>query len=386
MSDSAQTGTRQIAAPRILVMGVGSSGARAVAAMHGLNPELSAVVVDSDAKVLHAMDPERAIQVGASITRGLSAGGDVELGRQSIEKDSSGIRQRLRNVDLLVVVAGLGGGMGSGAVPVITRIAREAGTLVLALVGMPFAFEGKKIARVADDALKRIRTHADAIVRIPNERLLDRADADLPVEQAFARSHQVMMDGICSLWRLLSRNGVCGLDFACIHTMLRNCDGLCNMVVVEGSGADRAQDVAAALLKHPLLGKGKLLGNAAGIIIGITGGHDLRFGEIETVMNQIQERLPEEDIWLNFGILVEPGFEGRISVAALVAEQWKEPLVDSAGRQMGFRFHQKRMQEQGELMLETVGKGEFAYVDPTIHNNQDLDVPAYIRRDIKLPR
>jgi cell division protein FtsZ len=282
-------------------------------------------------------------------------------------------------------VAGLGGGTGSGAVPVITRIAREAGSLVLAMVAMPFAFEGKKILKVAEESLKRIRTHADAIIRIPNERLIDRADTDLPAEQAFARSHQVMTDGIFSLSRLLSRNGVCGLDFACIHTMLRNCDGFCHFAVVENSGKNRSEKVVDALLSHPLLGKGKLLESAAGVVIGLTGGDDLRLSEIESVMNRIQEHLPE-DVWMNFGVVVDPGFKDRLSTVVLAAEQWKEPLVDGAGRQMGFRFSARLGQEQGELPLETVGKGAFAYVDPTILNNQDLDVPAYIRRDIKLPR
>jgi len=374
-----------VSAPRMLVMGVGSSGVRAVEGMSLRNSDIEAVAVDTDTKVLEALDMERIIHVGATITRGLSAGGDVELGRQSIEKDSSGIRKQLRQVDLLVLVVGLGGGTGSGAVPVITRIAREAGSLVLAMVAMPFAFEGKKIAQVAEESLKRIRTHADAIIRIPNERLFDRTDADLPVEQAFARSHQVMMDGIFSLRRLLSRNGVCGLDFACIHTMLRNCDGFCHFAVVEGSGGNRSEKVVDALLKHPLLGKGKLLESAAGVVVGLTGGHDLKLSEIESVMNRIQERMPE-DVWMNFGVVVDPGFEDRLSAVILAAEQWKEPLVDSAGRQMGFRFNARLGQEQGELPLETVGKGAFAYVDPTILNNQDLDVPTYIRRDIKLPR
>ena len=374
-----------VSAPRILVMGVGSSGVRAVESMCRLNSDIAAVAVDTDTKVLESLDMERMIHVGATVTRGLSAGGDVELGRQSIEKDSSDIRKQLRQVDLLVLVAGLGGGTGSGAVPVITRIAREAGALVLAMVAMPFAFEGRKIAKVAEESLKRIRTHADAIIRIPNERLLDRADADLPVEQAFARSHQVMTDGIFSLWRLLARNGVCGLDFACIHTMLRNCDGFCHFAVVEESGKKRSEQVVDKLLKHPLLGKGTLLESAAGVIVGLTGGHDLKLGEIEAVMNRIQEHLPEE-VWMNFGVVVDPGFGNRLSVFILAAEQWKEPLVDSAGRQMGFRFNARLGQEQGELPLESVGKGEFAYVDPTILNNQDIDVPTYIRRDIKLPR
>ena len=384
MSEQAATPVRRVGAPKILVMGVGSSGSRAVAGMHSLNPELDAVVIDTDAKVLEALSIEKTIHVGASVTHGMSSGGDVELGRQSIERDSSGIRMQLRQIDLLIVVTGLGGGTGSGAVPVITRIAREAGALVLAMATMPFAFEGKKIARVAEESLKRIRTHADAIIRIPNERLVERKDAELPVEQVFARSHQVMMDGIFSIGRLLSRNGVCGLDFACIHTMLRNCDGFCHFASVDGSGEKRADTVSEGLLKHRLLNKGLLLENAAGIVVGITGGKDLKLSEIETVMNRLQEKLPD-GVWLNFGVSVDPAFDNRLSVITLVAEAWKEPLVETGNRQMGLRFSREPF-GQGELLLESAGKGEFAHVDPTIHNNQDLDVPTYIRRDIKLPR
>lgn len=383
MTDQSVSDGVGIKAPRLLVMGVGSSGARAVAGMCQLNPKLDAVVIDTDTKLLESLAMDRVIHVGATVTRGLSSGGDVELGRQSIEKDSSSIRKQLRQVDLLVLVTGLGGGTGSGAVPVITRIAREAGALVLAITAMPFAFEGKKVARIAEESLKRIRTHADAIIRIPNERLVDRSDADLPVEQAFARSHQVMMDGIFALWRMLAQNGICGLDFACIHTMLRNCDGFCHFANGEGSGADRATVVAENILKHRLLNKGKILESAEGVVIGLTGGHDLKLTEIEELIEKIREKLPEE-VWLNFGVAIDPGFEGRLSAIVLVAEHWKEPLVDSENRQMGF-FH-NRSTAQGELPLETAGKGNFAYVDPTIHNNQDLDVPTYIRRDIKLPR
>ncbi|MBT8042873.1 MAG: cell division FtsZ family protein, partial [Pontiella sp.] len=365
--------------------GVGSSGARAVGAMHRHNPELNALVVDTDTKVLEALSMERVLRIGGSVTRGLSAGGDVELGRQSIEKDSSGIRQQLRQIDLLVIVAGLGGGTGSGAAPVIARIARESGTLVLALVALPFTFEGKKVAKVAEEAVRRIRTHADAIVRIPNERLVERADADIPTEEAFARSHQVMLDAIFSLYRMLSSNGICGLDFACIHTMLRNCDGFCHFASAEGSGKGRAAAVTEDLLKHRLLNKGKVLNEAQGVVVGLTGGHDLKLSEIQTVMEGIQEKLPEE-VWLNFGVVIDPAFEKHLSVIVLVAEQWKEPLVDAAGRQMGFFGNPQAAVVQGELPLESTGKGEFSYVDPTIHNNQDLDVPTYIRRDIKLPR
>jgi cell division protein FtsZ len=285
-------------------------------------------------------------------------------------------------VDLLIVVAGLGGGTASGAVPVITRIAREAGALVLTMVAMPFKFEGPKIARIAEEALKRIRSHADAIIRIQNERLVDRADADLPVEQVYARSHQVMIDGIFALSRLLARNGIVGLDFACIHTMLRNCDGFCHFASADGAGEERAKMVSDAILSHRLLNKGRMLESAVGIVVGLTGGRDLKLSEIEQVMNAIHEKLPDE-VWVNFGVAVDPAFEDRLSVITLVAEAWKEPLVDN-NRQLGLRFN--TASGQGELLLEATGKGEFTYTDPTVHNNQDLDVPTYIRKDIKLPR
>jgi cell division protein FtsZ len=368
-----------------MVLGVGSSGARAVAHMGRIEPALNTLIVDTDLKELQAIQSERAIQVGRSVTDGFSAGGDVELGRQSIERDSSEIRQQLKQADLLIVVAGLGGGTGSGAMPVITRLGREAGTLVMGVVTLPFAFEGKAIAGKADEALKRIRTHADAIVRIPNEMLLDRSDADIPAVDAFALSHQVVTEGIFAFIRMLLKPGVCGIDFASIHTMLRNCDGFCHFAGAETEGPDRAAKVGDEIAKHRLLNRGRILRKAAGVVVGITGGEDLRLSEIETVMGCIQEPL-QEDAWINYGVVIDGAFKERISVIVLVAEQWKEPLVDAANRQMGFTFSHRLAQEQGELPLETAGKGRFTNLDPTVHKNQDLDVPAYLRRGIKLPR
>ena len=385
MSDPVNAGITPLTAPRILVLGVGSAGTMAVARLAADCPALEAAAIDTDSKVLEAANLERVIQVGASVTNGFSAGGDVELGRQSIEKDSSGIRTQLRQADLLVIVSGLGGGTGSGAVPVITRIAREAGTLVLCMLSLPYDFEGKPIRRKADEALKRIRTHADAIIRIPNELLVDRSDRELPVDQAWERSRQVMLDGTVALWRLLAENGVCGLDFACIQTMLRTCDGFCHFAKGEAGGSERGSEVADAILGHRLLNGGKVLTKSAGIIVGLTGGPDLKLSEVEAVMNRIREKLPEE-CWLNFGVAIDPAYKKRLSAIALVAEQWKEPLMDDARRQMGFTFNRRIPAEQGELPLETVGKGRFSHVDSTVHDGQDLDVPTYVRREIRLPR
>lgn len=384
MSDTNPGGSNGISTPRIMVMGVGTSGARTVARISKLHPELNAVMIDTDTKELESINVERVIHVGTSVTNGFSCGGDVELGRQSIEKDSAGIRAQLRQTELLVIVSGLGGGAGTGAVPVITRIAREAGTLVLCMLSLPFEFEGKPTVKKADDALKRIRTHADAIIRIPNERMIDRSERDLPIDQAFARSHQVMIEGVYALFRMLSENGICGLDFSCIQTMLRNCDGFCHFANAVASGADRDAEVADSILSHRLLNHGKVLEQSAGIIVWLTGGN-LKLSEIETVMNRIQEKLPE-DAWVNFGVAVDPALKKNLSVVVLVAEHWKEPLMDDARRQMGFTYNRRLPVEQGELPLETIGKGRFENNESTVHEGRDLDVPTYIRRDIKLPR
>jgi cell division protein FtsZ len=385
MSHNEISDEAKVASPKILVMGVGSSGARTVAHLSKLNPRLEAAIIDTDTKVLEEIQSECIIHVGGSVTNGFSAGGDVELGRQAIEKDSSSIRKLLRQTDLLIIVAGLGGGTGSGAVPVITRIAREAGTLVLCMVSLPFDLEGKPISRKAEDALKKIRTHADAIVRLSNEFMLVRSDADISLEDAFSCSHHVMIEGVVSLWRLLTGNGVCGLDFACIQTMLRNCDGFCHFASVKCEGKERGKEVISRIIGHRLLNGGKTLEKAAGIIIGLTGGPDLALSEVECIMTGIQEKLPE-DTWLNFGVTIDPSYNNCLSTVVLVAEQWKEPLIDDAGRQMGFTYNRRPPLEQGELPLETVGKGRFTGVDSTVYDGQDLDVPTYIRRSIRLPR
>lgn len=380
MSDQSTSKNARSMAPQILVMGVGSSGSRAVAAMSQLDSNLNAVAVDTDAQVLDALPIKNVIHMGGA-TNGMSTGQDIELGRQAAEKASIPLRKQLKGVDLLVVVTGLGGGTGSGAVPVIARLAHGAGALVLCLATMPFNLEGKMPPRIAEDALKRIRTHADAIVRIPNERLVTSSERDLTVEQIFPRGHNVLSDAVFSLYRMISKTGVCDLDFACIQTMLSKCDGFCHFASAISEGEERAESVANKIVQHPLLAEGKLLKSASGVIVGLSGGKDLKLSEIELVMERIQDVLSDE-VWLNFGITIAPEFDGQFSAVVLVAEEWTEPLVSSGSRQSDLRYGGA----QRELQLETVGKGQFADIDPTILGNQDLDVPTYIRRDLKLPR
>lgn len=376
---------KKIKVPRILIMGVGSSGSQAVLKLYREHPEMNVLLVDSDASVLEACGDAPKIHLGASIMNGFSAGGDEELGRQSAEKSSQMIRSAIKDVDLLIVVAGLGGGTGTGALPVITRIANET-TMVLCMVSMPFAFEGSRLKQKAELAVKKVRSHAHAIVQIPYERLMDVSESDLPIESILLRGEHLLQEAVVSLWRMLLGGSVYGLDFASLQTMLHNCDGFCSYASASVEGPDRAKMAVEDLLSHRLLKDGKMLEEAAGMVVGLTGGSDLTLVMIETVMSQLHAVLPK-DTWVNFGLIVDPLFENKLSVVLLVAEQWKEPLVmDASGRQLGFSFRKKAKNEQGELLLEIPGQGCFSADDPTVYENQNLDQPTYIRRGIKLPR
>ena len=328
---------------------------------------------------------EHGVHIGKEVTNGFSAGGDPEVGRQAIEKDSTYVRNLLRPTDLVILVAGLGGGTGSGALPVITRIAREAQTLVLCLVSIPFKFEGKETQQKAERALKRLRMHADAIVRLPNHLLVNPKEKNLPAEELLTRGQKLMGDAALTITSILSKNGIYSLDFASLRTMLQNCDGFCHFASAHTEGTDRSQLASYRLLNHPLLNNGKLIEGAPGVIIGILGGSNLTLEEIESIIRPIHQKLPPET-WINIGIIIDPEMKNKLSTMLLVAEQWKEPLVDDSGKKLGFSLGRTKHLNQGELPLEIVGKGQFSKSEPTIFHNQDLDVPTYVRKNIKLPR
>lgn len=366
--------------PSFLLVGVGGSGCAAVKRVCEQLPFVPVLFIDTDNRSFEGISDDRIFSVGDNVTNGLSCGGDVELGRQSIEKEASRLRARFDAVDLLMIVTGLGGGTGTGATPVLIRIAREAQTQTLVLVSMPFAFEGKQRMNVAEDAIRRMRSNADAIVQLPNERL-KREAAGGTSEAAFAMSHQYMKDAAESLWYICSVNGQCGLDFASIHTLLRACDGFCHIASSEFSCPDKAEQASRALLEHPLMNRGLLLEGASGVIVSIHGNHELRIEEVEIIMEHLSNKLPDE-AHINFGVSVDEKQIG-LKVVVLVTEAWKEPLVESEVS----IFSSRSGFGQRELALGSSGnKGIFSGMNATVKNSEDLDVPTYLRKNIKLPR
>ena len=366
--------------PSFFFVVIGGSGCDAVKRVCEQMPFVPVLLIDTDNRNVEGVSDDRIFSVGENVTNGLSCGGDVELGRQSIEKEASRLRARFDAVDLLLIVTGLGGGTGTGATPVLVRIAREAKAQTLVLASLPFAFEGKQRMNVSEDAIRRMRSNADAIVQLPNERLKREAVGGTS-EAAFSVSHRYMKDAAESLWYMCSMNGQCGLDFASIHTLLRACDGFCHIASVEFSGIDQAEQASRALLEHPLINRGLLLEGAAGVIISIRGSHELRIEEVEIIMEQLSNKLPEE-AHINFGVSVDEKQSG-LKVVTLITEAWKEPLVENEVS----IFTSRSGFGQRELALGSSGnKGIFSGMDATVKNSEDLDVPTYLRKNIKLPR
>jgi cell division protein FtsZ len=364
---------------RILVLGLGGAGINTLARIAPRAPEgMEFAIMDCDFQTLETGSAvETRLAVGKALTDGMSTGGDLEVGRRCAENAAGQIETLLSGVDLLMVIAGLGGGFGTGAAPVVARMARHLGTTTLFFTIMPFPFEGIATQGKAHSAIRRLRTYSDAIVQMPNA--LIQPDGDVLLEESLARSSRTLAAGVIGLWRMLAYTGVCNLDFISLNTMLSYCDAFCRFACATASGEDRADTLIDSIRAHPLVKDGEVFDKAAGMIIGITGGDDLKLCEVQ----QIAEALtpPGEECWVKLGIAIDPAYVGRLSAVVLMAEAWKEPLVDDGRGGLKPLVGEGR---QGELPLKR--SRSFGGAERTIWNGEDLDIPTYIRRKIKLPR
>jgi cell division protein FtsZ len=359
---------------RILVLGLGGTGCSVVGRIAPHAPDgMEFAVMDCDLQTLETCGHiENGLDLGQGVTDGLSAGGDMETGRRCAEKAIRPVEALLSGVDLLLVVVGLGGGFGGGAAPVVARMARNAGAHTVFFTVFPFLFEGRSVRANAHSSLRRLRTYADAIIQMPNSRI--QPDGDVLLEDSLDCAGRTLAAGVVGLWRLLTQtSGVCNLDFATLHTMLRHCDAACRFSCASADGENRAADVVESLRAHPLADGGAVFETAPGMIIGITGGDDLRLSEVRKILEEIAP--DNEECWVKMGVASDPAFTGRLGVIVLAAEAWKEPLADDARR------------GPGELsgVLKPRSKA-FGGAERTIWNGEDLDVPTFLRRKIKLPR
>jgi cell division protein FtsZ len=298
--------------PRICVIGVGGAGGNAVANMiKNKVGGVEFIAANTDAQALRATGADRIIQLGRTTTEGLGAGSRAELGRAAAEESLAEIERVLTGAHMCFVAAGLGGGTGTGAAPVIARAARAKGILTVGVVTRPFAFEGDRRARVAEAGLEELQQHVDSLIVVPNQNLFRIANPDTTFKEAFDLADEVLQQGVSGITDLMTMPGLINLDFADVRTVMADM-GRAMMGTGEAGGEDRALRAADAAIANPLLDES--IEGASGLLISIIGGEDMRLMEVDEAAQRIRAQAdPEADIiW---GSAFDPKLEGRIRVS-----------------------------------------------------------------------
>ena len=302
--------------PRIMVCGVGGGGCNAVNNMiaSGLSG-VDFLVANTDAQALASSQAERIIQMGLQVTEGLGAGAQPEVGRAAAEEAREEIREHLQGAHMCFVTAGMGGGTGTGAAPVIAQIAREMGILTVGVVTKPFHFEGQRRLRIAESGIGELQKCVDTLIVIPNQNLFRIATEKTTFADAFAMADQVLYSGVASVTDLMVKEGLINLDFADVRSIMRGM-GKAMMGTGEATGDRRANLAAEAAIANPLLDEVSMKG-ARGLLISITGGHDLTLYEVDEAASRIRQEV-DEDANIILGATFDSSLEGvvRVSVVA----------------------------------------------------------------------
>jgi cell division protein FtsZ len=318
--------------PRILVFGVGGAGGNAVNNMIDANLEgVDFVVANTDAQALQRSGTPNRIQIGHQITQGLGAGARPEIGMQSAEDSISEIVEYLQGTHMVFITAGMGGGTGTGAAPVIARAAREQGILTVGVVTKPFHFEGAKRMRLAEGGIEQLQAHVDTLIVIPNQNLFRIATEKTTFAEAFSLADQVLHSGVRGITDLMVMPGLINLDFADVRTVMNEM-GKAMMGTGEASGEKRAIEAAHAAINNPLLDDVSMKG-ARGVLINITGGMDMTLYEVDEAANEIRDQV-DPDANIIVGSTFDESLNGtiRVSVVATGIDAETMQLADPRRR------------------------------------------------------
>ncbi len=302
--------------PRISVIGVGGAGGNAVANMIGADVQgVDFIVANTDAQSLNASTADRRIQLGLKITQGLGAGSRPEIGRAAAEESLEEIERALEGTHMCFIAAGMGGGTGTGAAPVIAKTARDKGILTVGVVTKPFAFEGARRGRAADAGIDELQQHVDTLIVIPNQNLFRLANSDTTFKEAFEMADEVLQQGVRGITDLMVMPGLINLDFADVRSVMGEM-GKAMMGTGEAEGDNRAIEAAEKAISNPLL-DGVSMKGAKGVIISITGGEDMRLMEVDEAASHIKELVdPDANIIWGSAFNNDLGGKLRVSVVA----------------------------------------------------------------------
>ncbi len=307
----------------IKVIGVGGGGSNAVNRMiaYGLK-KVDFIAVNTDLQALNLSKAYTKLPIGTKLTGGLGAGGVPEKGEKAAEESRGELENILRGADMVFITAGMGGGTGTGAAPVVAQVAREIGALSVAVVTKPFDFEGRQKMRLAEKGIERLRAEVDTLITIPNQYLLKIVDRKTPVREAYLVADDVLRQGVQGISELITEPGEINIDFADVRTIM-NGRGDALMGIGVGHGENRAVDAATNAINNPLLEDARIEG-AKGILVNVTGGEDLSLSEYEEVVNIITANA-DDDATIIPGQAIKPEMEDEIKVT-VVATGFKGPM------------------------------------------------------------
>ena len=409
------------------IIGVGSAGVGLLEVMR--REEFAGagfVAVNTDATSLAGSTVALKIHLETRLLRGLGTGGDPERGRAIAEEQFATLKTACEGADVIFIVAGLGGGAGSGIAPVLARAAKETGALVLAFVTLPFGCEGNRRQEQAQQSLDQLRVVADGVICLPCQKTFKLIDENTSVLDTFRITGELLVEGVRGVWRLLTRPGLIQIHFDDFCALVRNRHSESAFASVEASGPARSREVVEKLLNHPLLEEGRVLAESDAVLVSMMGGKDLTMAEVGRVMEQINRHCEHAKVIM--GAAVDEGMKALLSVTVIAVRQNPDAKIAAPGaapasgesadtstfskRQPvaavpgdnapppAFTMEQREhalarhgsgrarkavaKMRQAQLPLAIISKGRFDKSEPTIHKGEDLDIPTYIRRGVAL--
>src|SRR6476469_4458548 len=301
----------------IKVVGVGGAGVNVLdrIVLDGLD-KADLIAINTDVQALASSVASTKVQLGRTVTRGLGAGGDPEVGYNAAYESADEIRQALRDARMIFVCTGLGGGTGSGAAPAVAQVARENGSLVLGFATLPFAFEGKRRLAQAEEALAKMRGNCDAVICFDNDRLGDMVAPKAGIHQAFAAADQMISQSVRSITSLIQRPGLIRIGFDDLLAALRSPSGRCLFGFGESDSDNRAHDALTQALKNPLMDRGRMLADASHVLVQVSGGPGMTLTEVEILMQELGKHI-HDDTQIIFGTAVDARMGNRLSVTLI---------------------------------------------------------------------
>jgi len=398
---------------RIKIVGVGGAGNNAVDRLKLENlSNVNLAVVNTDGQVLESSPLEEKLMIGKRVTRGLSSGGEADIGRQAADEDREALARLVDGIDLVFILAGLGGGTGSGAAPVLAELAAEGGAVVIAFVTMPFTLEGARRHTQAMESLSALRSVCHAVVPLPNDVLLQQVEEEATVLEAYALADEWIKRGVQSIWSILFRTGLMNVDFATLRKSLANSGGKTLFGLGIGEGGDYVSKAIENLMLCPLLHTPEYSRRADCLIVNISGGPDLTMNKVNEIVTLVTDKfgsrdntvigavideslqqqvhicvLGTTDVDARFSHRVTKPESGRAAPAKITAQEIQSsatPVRVHTSKLAGKKTDRGRGQEEFGFAGHDEQRGFFENTERNLYDGEDLDIPTYLRRGIKI--